>query len=252
MKKNTIENIVPIVISVKHLFERRHSPLLKDLLLCLKELMQVRPVWVGYYGSLLTVHEWEGKLLKAIIVCLLRMLHIRSWCGKFWYLLLDLQCMLIRVWWYCSLPPQDYRNEVGEILVADKQLAEEIEFDLKMLEEEQKKAAAAKAAIAAASTPQAATPHAQMVRGYCTHACRHRHTCTRTHTREKCQRYTMTQWHAKLRVSTCTYTCRHAFRPVVPPVVILPLVGYPLMPLALTVASHSIQCTIIHCVYMYI
>jgi hypothetical protein len=62
---------------------------------------------------------------------------------------------------------QDYRNEVGEILVADKQLAEEIEFDLKMLEEEQKKAAAAKATTAAAvSTPQAATPHAQMVSGY--------------------------------------------------------------------------------------
>ena len=58
-------------------------------------------------------------------------------------------------------PCQDYRNEVGEILVADKQLAEEIEFDLKMLEEEQKKAAAAKAATV--STPQAATPHAQMV-----------------------------------------------------------------------------------------
>ena len=56
---------------------------------------------------------------------------------------------------------QDYRNEVGEILVADKQLAEEIEFDLKMLEEKQKKAAAAKAATV--STPQAATPHAQMV-----------------------------------------------------------------------------------------
>ena len=56
---------------------------------------------------------------------------------------------------------QDYRNEVGEILVADKRLTEEIEFDLKMLEEKQKKAAAAKAATV--STPQAATPHAQMV-----------------------------------------------------------------------------------------
>ena len=44
--------------------------------------------------------------------------------------------------------------------MADKQLAEEIEFDLKKLEEEQKKAAAA---IAVVSTPQAATPHAQMV-----------------------------------------------------------------------------------------
>lgn len=45
-----------------------------------------------------------------------------------------------------------------EILAADKQLAEEIQFDLKRVEEEQKKAARA------AHTPLAATPHAQMVR----------------------------------------------------------------------------------------
>ena len=37
-----IENVVPIVIAAKHLFEREHHPLLKDLLCCLKELMQVR------------------------------------------------------------------------------------------------------------------------------------------------------------------------------------------------------------------
>ena len=74
---------------------------------------------------------------------------------------------LVYYLWRCdSFSPQDYRNEVGEILVADKQLAEEIEFDLKMLEEEQKKAAAAKATAAAVSTPQAATPHAQMVSSY--------------------------------------------------------------------------------------
>ena len=57
VKKNTIENIVPIVISVKHLFEQKHSPLLKDLLLCLKELMQVREVlcflWLSYFWSML-------------------------------------------------------------------------------------------------------------------------------------------------------------------------------------------------------
>ena len=33
---------MPIVISMKHLLEQKHSPLLKDLLLCLKEIMQVR------------------------------------------------------------------------------------------------------------------------------------------------------------------------------------------------------------------
>ena len=47
---------------------------------------------------------------------------------------------------------------LSEILAADKQLAEEIEFDLKRVEEEQKKA------NRAPHTPLAATPHAQMVR----------------------------------------------------------------------------------------
>ena len=33
---------------------------------------------------------------------------------------------------------KDYRSEVQEVLSADKQLANEIEFDLKMFEEQQK------------------------------------------------------------------------------------------------------------------
>ena len=45
----------------------------------------------------------------------------------------------------------------AEILAADKQLAEEIEFDLKRMEEEQRKAARA------VHTPLPDTPHAQMV-----------------------------------------------------------------------------------------
>lgn len=60
---------------------------------------------------------------------------------------------------------------MGEILVADKQLAEEIEFDLKKLDEEQKKAAAAKAA--AIDTQQVITPHAQMVSNNLFHAYGH-------------------------------------------------------------------------------
>ena len=44
-----------------------------------------------------------------------------------------------------------------EILAADKQLAEEIEFDLKRVEEEQRRAARAP------NTPLPDTPHAQMV-----------------------------------------------------------------------------------------
>ena len=50
-----------------------------------------------------------------------------------------------------------YLYVCSEILAADKQLAEEIEFDLKRVEEEQKKASRA------VHTPLAATPHAQMV-----------------------------------------------------------------------------------------
>ena len=42
VKMNVMENVVPIIISAKHLFEKEHDPLLKDLMLCLKELMQVR------------------------------------------------------------------------------------------------------------------------------------------------------------------------------------------------------------------
>lgn len=72
LKKNMIENIIPIIIELKHMLEKKHSPLLKDLMSCLKEVMK------------------------------------------------------------------DYRSEVQEVLSADKQLANEIEFDLKRFEEQQK------------------------------------------------------------------------------------------------------------------
>lgn len=89
VKKNVMENVVPIVIAAKHLLEKEHDPLLKDLLLYLKELMQ------------------------------------------------------------------DYRTEVAEILAGDSQLAQEIQFDLKRFDEEQRRAV---------QTPAAsATPHAMMV-----------------------------------------------------------------------------------------
>ena len=42
VKRNVMENVVPTVIAAKHLFESERNPLLKDLLLYLKELMQVR------------------------------------------------------------------------------------------------------------------------------------------------------------------------------------------------------------------
>ncbi|CAB4038407.1 Hypothetical predicted protein, partial [Paramuricea clavata] len=72
VKKNMIENIVPIIIELKNLLEKQRSPLLKDLMLCLKEIMK------------------------------------------------------------------DYRAEVQDVLSADRQLANEIEFDLRKFEEEQK------------------------------------------------------------------------------------------------------------------
>ena len=73
MKKNVIENIIPIVISLKHKLEELKSPLIDDLMTCLRELMK------------------------------------------------------------------DYKNEVKDMLAGDKQLATEIEFDLKKWEEDQKK-----------------------------------------------------------------------------------------------------------------
>ena len=71
VKKNVIENIIPIVIALKHKLEEMKSGLLDDLMAYLREVMK------------------------------------------------------------------DYKNEVKEILAADKQLATEIQYDLKKWEEEQ-------------------------------------------------------------------------------------------------------------------
>ncbi|KAJ8299265.1 hypothetical protein KUTeg_023325 [Tegillarca granosa] len=74
VKKNVIENIVPIVMSLKHMLEKHRSPVLKDLMYYLRELMK------------------------------------------------------------------DYKTEVKDILAADRQLASEIEFDLRKFEEQQEEA----------------------------------------------------------------------------------------------------------------
>ena len=65
VKKNVIENIIPIIIALKHKLEAARSPLMHELFNYLRKLMD------------------------------------------------------------------DYKNEVTEILAADKQLAKEIEFDLR-------------------------------------------------------------------------------------------------------------------------
>jgi len=73
VKKNYLENIIPIVIALKHKLVALKSPLVTDLLQCLRELMK------------------------------------------------------------------DYKNEVKDMLAADKQLAAEIEYDLRKWEEERKR-----------------------------------------------------------------------------------------------------------------
>ncbi|XP_069133274.1 condensin-2 complex subunit D3-L-like [Argopecten irradians] len=75
LKKNVVENIVPVVISLKHILEKQRSPLQRYLLAYLMELVK------------------------------------------------------------------DFKNEVKEILSADKQLATEIEYDLKKFEEQEQQRA---------------------------------------------------------------------------------------------------------------
>lgn len=50
---------------------------------------------------------------------------------------------------------QDYRSEVGEILAGDPQLVQEIQFDLKRFDEEQRRAVQ--------TPPISVTPHTMMV-----------------------------------------------------------------------------------------
>ncbi|BFZ04274.1 hypothetical protein BsWGS_07314 [Bradybaena similaris] len=71
VKRNVIENVVPVVISLKHMLEKSRSSLLKELMGYLRELLK------------------------------------------------------------------DYKNEVKDILAADRQLAQEIEFDLRKFENQE-------------------------------------------------------------------------------------------------------------------
>ena len=40
MKKNIVENIMPIIIALKHNFEKYHSPLQRPLLMYLREILR--------------------------------------------------------------------------------------------------------------------------------------------------------------------------------------------------------------------
>merc|ERR1719192_3171151 len=92
VKKNVMENIVPIIIALKHKLAAAKSPLLQDLFLYLRKLMV------------------------------------------------------------------DYKNEVQDILAADRQLAAEVEFDLRRFEQEQREREEEEAArfVRAASSPSLA------------------------------------------------------------------------------------------------
>ncbi|XP_078589541.1 condensin-2 complex subunit D3-like [Branchiostoma floridae x Branchiostoma japonicum] len=95
VKKNMIENIVPIIIALKHQLEAKRSPLLRSLMVYLKEVMK------------------------------------------------------------------DYRNEVKDIMAADKQLASEIEFDLRRFDEQQREQEEERQRRKSVGTPgAAATPAA--------------------------------------------------------------------------------------------
>jgi len=89
VKKNTAENIVPIVVALKSVLEKQHSPLMKNLMLYLRELMK------------------------------------------------------------------EYKDEIADILAADKQLGNEITYDLQKFEEaEAKEKQLVEAARLAKSTPK--------------------------------------------------------------------------------------------------
>ncbi|VDI33710.1 condensin-2 complex subunit D3, partial [Mytilus galloprovincialis] len=92
VKKNVIENIVPIVVSLKHMLEQQRSTVLKDLMMYLRELLK------------------------------------------------------------------DYKNEVQEILSADRQLATEIEFDLRKFEEQEEETERQRNASIVQGTSQPGSP----------------------------------------------------------------------------------------------
>ncbi|KAK6973017.1 Condensin-2 complex subunit D3 [Biomphalaria glabrata] len=86
VRRNVIENIVPVVITLKHMLEKCRSPILKNLMAYLRELMK------------------------------------------------------------------DYKTEIKDILAADRQLAEEIEFDLRNFEKD------SQPKTPSGNTPQSNTP----------------------------------------------------------------------------------------------
>ena len=97
--RNVMANIIPLVVSAKHLFEKERSPLLKDLLLYLKELMQ------DYRN------EISGKKFFIIqLKFLQKYFPISVLCNIIWY------CVGLRAMWYSTYP-----SNHGVLLLAFKQ-----------------------------------------------------------------------------------------------------------------------------------
>jgi hypothetical protein len=65
VKKNVLENVVPIINELKRFLESKHSPLLKGLMECLRELLKD---YKDEIGGKFFQHQKERKCLKANIV----------------------------------------------------------------------------------------------------------------------------------------------------------------------------------------
>lgn len=109
VKKNMIENIIPIIIELKHMVR-----LLECLCLAFNDvyffIFQKGFLSCDYAPTgfvILQLEKQHSPLLKDLMSCLKEVM-------------------------------KDYRSEVQDVLSADRQLANEIEFDLKRFEEQQK------------------------------------------------------------------------------------------------------------------
>lgn len=115
MKVNLVEHIIPVVIELKNVLEKRHSPLLRYVMLYLKDLMSDYKEEVnGTFVCLVSVVQWHSNG-GSLSVCV-------------------------------------------DILVADPQLAHEVEYDLRRFDEEQRQLQRQKAAAVRTPAQQSVRP----------------------------------------------------------------------------------------------
>ena len=109
-KKNLVENIVPVVISFKNMLEKKHSPLLRPLLTYLRAIMADHKQEVQ--GA------WQDVCVNL---------------GPFWGRAPPLGCCP-------ALCPHAPLIISADIMAADRQLAQELTFDLKKFENDSRRA----------------------------------------------------------------------------------------------------------------